>query len=204
MILIRETEKQAAYYRKQQKVYEYAMSFWKELLECGDRTKAIDNFLPIHCFNEMEEFVASIQKGKRDTIAGGMRFFGTKQALIRIGINGDSDRLSPSLKRVIRHEIIHYFLWIMDIAHNDDDLEFWCYCYAFDGGAYQELSGADKDKYNLFVKVFDDYICNLPNNIKLPVIGIAVAKLNDTNSNDEYVEVIKKDIGKLKTIFRMK
>lgn len=203
MILIKEPEKQANYYKKQQKVYEYAMEFWQGLCACGNQLEMNDKLLPIQCFNELETIVEAVERGDKTKVAGVVNSFSNKQAVIRIGINGDNDRLSASLKRMVRHEVIHYFLWLLDMPHDDDSLEFWCLCYAFDGGAYQELSGADKKRYDLFIKVFDGCIAPLPDNIKKIIISSAISQIGKVDIA-EYENNIKVDIEKLRMIFRFK
>lgn len=199
MILINEVEKQATFYRKQQKVYKYAMQFWQYLCACGNQFEMNDKVLPIQCFNEMETILEAVEQGKINKAAGVINSFKNKQAVIRIGINGDSDRLSASLKRTIRHEIIHYFLWLMDMPHADDDLEFWCLCYAFDGGAYEPLDEDDIEMYQTFKKSYDSEIKKLQDNIKKIIIYSAISHLKDKPA--EFEVAIKEDIQKLKKIF---
>lgn len=201
MILIKEPEKQANYYRKQQKVYEYAMEFWKEIVACGNRMEVNDDVLPIQCFNEMETIVEAVEHSDKIRVTGIVNSFKNKQSVIRIGINGDNDRLSVSLKRTIRHEVMHYFLWLMDMPWDDDSLEFWCLCHAFDGGAYKTLNDTDKHKYDLFVQVYDSKIKVLPDNIRRIIIGSAISKLN--KSDDYFTDGIEEDIAKLKMLFRL-
>ena len=75
---------------------------------------------------------------------GGCVVNGHKQAVIRIGIDVTRNTLSAKQKQTIRHEIIHYALWLMDMPNEDDSLLFWCMCYIYGGGAYKILSENEK------------------------------------------------------------
>lgn len=178
-------EEQAAFYRKEQKVYEYAKEFWKELVPFGDPMHVYvnDDILPLYCYDEMAEIVAATKRGENYCIAGGMVNYKKTQAVIRIGIDGKDDALTEELKKLIRHEIIHYFLWMINLPHNDNDLMFWCYCYMFDGGAYEKLSAEDKKQYTAFQKVYDKYIRDEKRvMIKSFAILILINTLNETKS----------------------
>ena len=203
MILLKNIEEQARYYRKEQKVYKYAHEFFETICKCGNITMTNSELLPLYCYNEIEEFVNAVSQDSKTAIDGGMQFVCKKQAVIRIGINGDSDILNPKLKRVIRHEIIHYFLWLMDMPHYDNDLEFWSYCYAFDGGAYEALGANKKILYDTFVRVYDERICKLPDSIKYIILQDAILQLVDITDPEEYVKQVSDSINKLKTMFHI-
>lgn len=40
---------------------------------------------------------------------------------------------------------------------DDNSLEFWCMCYAFDAGAYEELEYDDEEYYEKFVELYKKY-----------------------------------------------
>lgn len=161
-----DTEKQAIYYRKEQKVYEYARKFFKEMVPYLNwRPYYInDEILPLYCFDETEEIIRSLTQGKDTYITGGALEMGERQFVIRIGLDTQNDRLSPKLKRTIRHEIIHYVLWLANHKNKDDELDFWCYCYVFDGGAYESLTSEDQNKYEMFIKMYDKHLKELVEN----------------------------------------
>lgn len=83
----------------------------------------------------MDEFLYSLDVGDRMAIRGGFCHAGDKQAYIRIGIDTTNSILNKNFKQIIRHEIIHYYLWLVNLPFDDNSLEFWCMCYAFDAGA---------------------------------------------------------------------
>lgn len=202
MMLIPNTEEQAAYYRKEQKVYKYAYEFFGVLCKCGSWIMAQDKILPIYCYNEMEEFIKAVDKNCKIATSGGLSTCSKKQAVIRIGINGNNDILSAKLKRTIRHEIIHYFLWLHELPYRDNNIEFWCYCYAFDGGAYEKLSEEYQVLYSNFTFVYDSYIKNLPNNIKYPILNAAILNLTDSDITiEEYKNQVIKEINKFIDFF---
>ena len=93
MILIKEPEKQANFYRKQQKVYEYAMEFWKEIVPYVDPAHFYvhDDILPLYCFWIMEEVIYAVEMGSNIKRNGGLEYFKQKQAVIRIGIDCEDD-----------------------------------------------------------------------------------------------------------------
>lgn len=201
-MLIKEIEKQAIYYRKEQKVYKYAVEFWKQLVSYIDIAHFIvhDDILPIHCFWDMEEIVEAVKNGRNTKVTGGMVHYRKNQAVIRIGINCDNDRLNQKLKRTIRHELIHYVLWMMDKSWKDDELDFWCYCYVFDANAYMPLNESDKNKYEIFKKVYDGFLKDIPEWIAGKIIIIILNIFEESeNVTEEYIKlVVETEIDKLK------
>lgn len=192
-IIIKDIEKQATYYRKEQKVYRYANDFFKELVPFFDiiRMSMNDDVLPLYCFNEDEEILRAVKSGKNSYVAGGMIEF-KKQAVIRIGLDCRSDKLTAALKRTIRHEIIHYCLWVMERKHYDNDLAFVCYCYVFDGGAYESLSDNDKEKFLLFKELYDKYILDLSYREKAYCLDNIIKRLENSEYNyEEYEKYVK-------------
>ena len=121
------------------------------------------------------------------------------QAHIEIPLDGKTANLTPTNKRTIRHEIIHYALWAAGLPFKDDDTEFWCLCHAFDAGAYEIPTDEDKIKYiQLFCRIYDE------NNIKKIksyhrniIIGIMVDMIHSTDI-DKYEEECLKEIAKFK------
>lgn len=190
-VIVSDTEKkQANYFRKEQKVYKYAREFFKEnkwyFDPCGDSIS--DEILPLYCFNEMNEIVEAVRRGKDVYTSGGMVEFKKKQAMIRIAIDDRSDRLSAGIKRIIRHEIIHYCLWLLEKSWHDNDLLFWCYAYVFDGGAYESLDSESLKKYELFKKMYDKYIENIPYKYKTYCLKSILVYLDNEELNMEKFE----------------
>src|SRR5699024_5967357 len=97
-------------------------------------------------------------------ITGGHVIANKKQSYIRIGLSSEYDVLLDDTERIIRHEIIHYYLWLCDLPHADDSLEFWCMCYAYDADAYKKLNEQDKKKFNAFKRQCNKYKPDTPYN----------------------------------------
>lgn len=114
------------YFIKEQKIMNYGIDFFKDLCKCSILTSnglmVNDKVLPLSCFNGLDEVLYSVENNLKYTITGGFVCSGKKQSYIRIGINTLSPFLDAGLKRTIRHEIIHYYLWAIDLPYNDDDL----------------------------------------------------------------------------------
>lgn len=189
-----DTEKQAIYYRKEQKVYEYARKFFKEMVPYLNwRPYYInDEILPLYCVDETEEIIRSLTQGKDTYITGGALEMGERQFVIRIGLDTQNDRLSPKLKRTIRHEIIHYVLWLANHKNKDDELDFWCYCYVFDGGAYESLTSEDQNKYEMFIKMYDKHLKELVENQRSYAVDTVIRCLDKKNIEmEEFEKVVK-------------
>ena len=199
---IKLTEKEMCnYYIKEQKVLAYGQEFFEDLcscMMCSDRYIFVNNrVLPLSCYNELIECVQAIEQGSDEYIVGGFMFSGVKQSYIRIGIDTRDEELSEEMKKTIRHEIIHYYLWVLDYGHNDDDLDFWCMCYAYDGGAYEVLSEENMIFYNIFVSVFDDYVKDLQWNKWHLALQIMISGLHEY-SKEEYQDKIVAEIESVK------
>lgn len=195
-------EEMCNYFIREQKAVEYGKEFFKEL--CRIDIKTLENqILPISCYDEMDEFVYSMETGDKTAIYGGFCCAGEKQAYIRIGIDAQNSILNKKLKQIIRHEIIHYYLWLVDLPWNDDDLIFWCLCHVYDAGAYEELEYEDEEYYNLFVSLFDSYVVDLQPNIRNLVIGQIITGIN-TTPIDKYKDFVINMVNQAKKIFSLR
>lgn len=194
------------YFIREQKVIDYGWDFFKDICACSMSTKSCvminNHVLPISCFNEMDEMLASVEQGINYKVVGGFVKACEKQAYIRIGIDTGNSILNKRLKRTVRHEIIHYVLWLLDLPHDDDSLEFWCLCYAFDGGAYEELSFEDEEYYELFIEIYDKYVKNLQWNAWHLIVGQMITCIS-TTSMDKYTEVVLDIIKKIKDLYQI-
>ena len=199
MIIIEDVEKQATYYRLEQKVHKYAREFFEEVSRLEDFVISKE-ILPLYCFNKIEAVFESVQSGQKVYTNGSHDYRG-KQAVIRIGIDGDTDRLNKNLKKLIRHEILHYVLWICNKPCEDDSAEFWAMCYVFDGGAYEPLDKFEQEKYETFTEVFDEYIKELPQKAFFVALYSAIGYLKEFNSKEEYIAAVLNDINTLKKIY---
>ena len=198
MLLIEDVEKQANFYRKEQKVHEYAMEFWEEIVPYIDIAQLYikDKILPLYCFWSMEEIVEAVESGSKTARTGSLVYYKERQAVIRIGIDCDDDCLTEKLKKTIRHELTHYLLWLGEMGHEDNDLDFWCYCHVFKARAYSKLTDENKVKYELFKKVYDKKIKKMPvivaSNIILEILE--KFKENDVVTEEEIKQLIDEQV----------
>lgn len=95
------------------------------------------------------------------------------------------DCLTDKLKRTIRHEIVHYLLWLVDMGHKDNDLDFWCYCYVFKVKAYARLSKENRNKYVLFKDAYDKRIKKLPVFVASNIILVILKKFKEDDNITE-------------------
>lgn len=137
-------DKKIKYYKLCEEAKEYGEEFFKELcVSCSNPAIIKDDILPL-VFTDIKDL----------QVYGRLTTY-NKQASILIGIDDRRTKLVLEAKRTIRHEIIHYFLWLQDLPYEDDSLLFWCISYIYDGGAYSKLKKSDKEKYNLFKLEYD-------------------------------------------------
>ena len=194
------------YFIREQKVMEYGFEFFKDLCACSITPKTCQmvrtEVLPLSCYNLMDEILYAIDTESNSVIHGGFVYAGDKQAYIRIGIDTNNSILNKNLKQMVRHEIIHYYLWVVDLPFNDDDLEFWCLCHVYDAGAYEKLSPENQEYYELFVKLYDSYADDLPLNARHAMVGHMMAGI-EKNSIEEYSDYVESGIKIIKQIFHV-
>lgn len=187
------------YFIREQKAMEYGKEFFKDLCRIDIKTLD-DNVVPLSCYNEMDELLHSLDTNDKTAVRGGFVYAGDKQAYIRIGIDTQNSILNKNLKQIIRHELIHYYLWLLGLPFGDDNLEFWCLCHVYDAGAYEELDYEDKEYYSLFVELFDSYVVDLKLNVKNIVVGQMIAGIN-TTPIDKYKDFVIDMVSQAKKLF---
>lgn len=194
------------YFIREQKVMEYGYEFFAEICACSMSTPScplINNrVLPITCYNEMDEVLASIDQGINYKIVGGFAKASKKQAYIRIGIDTKNSILNKILKRTIRHEIIHYILWLLDLPYDDNSLQFWCLCYVYDGGAYEKLSFEDEKFYELFKEIYENQVKGLPLNAKNLIVGQMITSIGKIPI-EKYFDFVMDLVKSVKTLYRI-
>lgn len=199
-------EEMCNYFIREQKVMEYGAEFFVDL--CGNLISTescimVNNeVLPLSCFNIMEEYLYSVENGLDYAVQGGFVHVGKKQAYIRIGIDASNSILNKRLKRTIRHEIIHYYLWLLGLPYDDNSLEFWCFCYVYDAGAYEELNHDDEEYYNLFVELFDTYVAESQWNVKHILTGQMISEISNTPV-EKYEEFVLDTVNKMKKMYSL-
>ena len=191
------------YYRLEQKVLQYGRAFFKEIC-CCNRKLVSDRILPLICYNELEDVMTAMES-ESGTYSGACFWCGgDRQAIIRIGIKGYGNGiLTAKLKRSIRHEIIHYYLWLTEQPYEDNSLEFWCMCYAFDGAAYFRLNNEDQRRYDEFKMLYDELnVGNIAPCMRYSLIDTMVLYISEY-SGGEYRNRIIKTLEGLKEVFHM-
>ena len=204
---IKMTEKEMCnYFIREQKVIEYGTEFFNELCNLSISTESCpfvrSEVLPLTCYNEMEEHIKAVECNNSYAIIGGFVHAVEKQAYIRIGIDTNGSSLTKQLKQITRHELIHYYLWLLGLPFEDSNLEFWCLCYVYDAGAYEELVYMDEEYYKLFVNLFDAYVADLQWNVKHILTGQMIAGISKTPI-DKYKEFVIDMVDKIKKIFSL-
>ena len=202
---IKMTEKEMCnYFIREQKVLEYGEEFFKEICACSMSTDTCyfinDKVIPLSCYNLMDEILYSVENDLDYAVQGGFVKAWKKQAYIRIGIDTGNSILNKKLKKTIRHEIIHYCLWVLDLPFEDNSLEFWCLCYAFDGGAYEKLSSDAMKYYELFKELYDTYVADLQWNMRHILIGQMITFINKTPM-DKYSDTVITMINNIKNLY---
>ena len=199
-------EEMCNYFIREQKVMDYGTEFFKDLCGCSISTDNCimvnDEVIPLSCFNIMDEYLYSVENDLDYAVQGGFVSVGKKQAYIRIGIDASNSILNKKLKRTTRHEIIHYYLWVLGLPYMDNSLEFWCLCHVYDAGAYEELDYEDEEYYKLFVNLFDTYVADLQWNVKHILTGQMIAGMSKT-SIDKYKEFVIDMVDKIKKLYSL-
>ena len=113
--------------------------------------------------------------------------------------------LTEGLKAEIRHEIIHYSLWLAGLPFDDDCAEFWAVATAFDATPYAIPSGKQHDYFQAFVKFFretwepwdDQYYAFKP--IKLYDAVSHMSECKTAKSYESYLKKLAKQIEDYKS-----
>ena len=194
-------EEMCNYFIMEQKAMKYGIEIFKDICGSFISTNTCimvnDKIVPLSFFNIMDEYLYSVENDLDYAVQGGFVCAGKKQAYIRIGIDASNSIFNEKLKRTIRHEIIHYYLWVLGLPYMDDSLEFWCLCHVYDAGAYEELNYDDEEYYNLFVDLFDTYIADLQWNVKHILTGQMIAGISNTPI-DKYGDFVIDMVNNIK------
>lgn len=59
-------------------------------------------------------------------------------------------------KRNIRHELLHYFLYMSGLKHSDDDAIFHYLCGIYDACAYKEMGEEEQSLYDKLISVIPE------------------------------------------------
>jgi hypothetical protein len=198
--LLTKEKEQQNYYLKEQKVLEFANEFWKQL--AGDLTSYFDvsrDFIPIQCFNEMESMYEAMMNGD-DFYTDYCLLCGkkNKQAVIRIGINGEHNKLTTSLKKNIQYGLIHYLLWLVDLPSEYDKAEFHVIASIYDIPTKPKMDAAEQKKFDDFITFYKNTLTEFSGTSKYVIWKFIL--LNILESND-WMETAKKELEKINQNF---
>ena len=149
-----------ANYKLRQKAYRYARGFFALVSGNGSINPAL---LPIVFRDYLAAVYESSHTNNHEVTAGQFASgngitSNEKQAVVYIDLPRQTRAtLTKRLKEYIRHEVIHYYLWLIDYPNDDDSAIFWAYCNIYDGGAYKELSSEEKERYVAFLHEKEKY-----------------------------------------------
>lgn len=154
-----DTEELIAYYKLQRKGYKYARDFFT-LLSVSD--EIMPELLPIVFRDELGGIAYANDNDtgySRGAFGCGNGYTSLqKQAVIFIDLpRRKKPVLSQSLKQYIRHEVIHYYLWVNDLPFEDNTALFWAFCNIYDGNAYAVMPEEENNKYNKFIEKCKEY-----------------------------------------------
>ena len=140
---------------------------------------------------------AKDSEGKTNYIrAGDFCFKGKQNVINTYYCMGDIE----ATKQNIRHELLHYFLYMSDMKHSDDDAIFHYLCGVYDAHAYKEMGVEEQMLYDKLIVAIPELEkkCKELNckdgafNINRDGILIAVGKNRESFSDKElYDHVIK-------------
>lgn len=66
------------------------------------------------------------------------------------------DRPIKEYQETVRHELIHYYLWLKHKNHEDNSVMFWLLSDLFDGGAYEQMNPQKTSLYMSSKKYVDE------------------------------------------------
>ena len=114
-----------------------------------------------------------------------------KQAIIRVRLQ--ENELTKKLKSEIRHEIIHYTLWLAGLPNDDDSAEFWALAAAYDAMPYDIPEGKTKEYFDVFIRFFRSVLEPWEDLFVKPLfIGKAIASIQKYKTVNGYDNYLKK------------
>ena len=155
--MLDDPKEQALFYCMERLSEQYAIKFFSLLF--GRDIGNVESNLPLVFVNKYDMIWEHLSGG--EYVLGQNRASSAfeKNYIIRIVLPVRSERayLHKSLKNTIRHELIHYYLYLHDLPYRDNDGLFWAYCFIYDAGAYMPMNETDKEKYDRFVDICEKY-----------------------------------------------
>lgn len=131
--------------RKKEQVYLYAYEFWNELCskEFHDSTM---NILPLYV--ESADAFEMMRSNKKSAVMETRQLENGKE-IVNIIIRMNEISKIDDLKEAIRHELIHFALFVNDLKCSDYDAVFKILCERYKANFYKNISGIEKEIYEV-------------------------------------------------------
>ena len=101
-------------------------------------------------------------------------------------------KLTESMKADIRHELIHYGLWLAGLPDEDESPQFWGLATIYNAMPYVAPKGQDKKLGQLFIDFCTSYVSGLESDYERPtMIGNAIRSMTRAESVEEYKAFLK-------------
>lgn len=181
------TEKEKAnFYDLERKAMQYARAFFRNICISNHVLDSTSYILPIIFVTRYEVIAEDLDA--RIIPEGRLAIdpVNRQRFCIRIALPIQEGRaaLYPGMKRTIRHELIHYYLYINGLPCTDESALFWAYCYLFDADAYIKLSPEEEAKYQKFLSALQKEDPDTPPWL-LTLLANAIVE-GDTQAEKEY------------------
>lgn len=150
---IKDQQEQALFYKMERLATKYAKRFFEYLCEdIPTNSGALPLVFIDECFNTWQKTTYGLESGQNAQISVNKQY--PKQIVINITLPRRKERayLHERLKRCIRHEVLHYFLYIQDLPHKDNSALFWALATIYDADPYERLQDEDQIKYDYFME----------------------------------------------------
>ncbi len=195
------TEQKASFYTMERKAEVYAQSFYGVLAEIVQKKENCEKedhilplvFLPFDEKKEQHKKEYGDKARKRDneiehgcfirTHLDGSEDIQIATIQIALPIRRKNTNLPESLKKVIRHELIHFFLFFHNLPHSDNDALFHAYCKIYDAEAYMQLRDEEQRRFILF----EEYLKDQKERFNLPLYLQALLADAVIMNEDKYI-----------------
>ena len=145
-VIGQEQKEDLEYYKMIEELKQYSNEFFKEIIDkCFPSLDS--KILPIR----FHMFAKDFDEYKKERQTGGRLSLDGKQNII--DIYHANLATVESLKSSIRHEIIHYALYVSNCSCTDDSGIFHALSKVYDAGAYVEMNDHEQKIYNIFFKM---------------------------------------------------
>lgn len=182
--MISEQEKvELIIYHKTKELDQYAYEFFKQIKE-DVFSDLYTEILPIRFYAEDKYFQEGLKT--RTFRKGDLDVSKKLEKQVIINIYDVKDGTIETLKQSIRHEIIHYSLYVNDLEYEDNTAAFCAMASFYNANPYKALSGIQKDIYSKY-----DYIIAHYNQYRV-IMGMPLCKDEQYDFKLVFTILIKK------------